>query len=105
MHSHTLGISSRFFLHALDFTGFTHAAVFFCGFVDSVVVSLTHGTIVGFALLLTLTHRLGDCDFFPKTVCICFLDDFVAQDGLCFLTLLAVLLGSSLHLWGCCNFI
>ena len=57
---------------------------------DSVVVSLTHGTIVGFALLLTLTHRLGDCDFFPKTVCICFLDDFVAQDGLCFPTVLAV---------------
>ena len=94
------GIPSCFGLHAQDFAGFTHAAVFLCGLVNSVAVSCTHGTILGSALLLTLTHRLGDCNFFPNSVCICFLGDFVAQDGLCFSTLLVVLVVVFITCWG-----
>ena len=72
------GIPSCFGLHTQDFVGFTHATVFLCGLVNSVAISCTHRTIVGSALLLTLTHKLGDCNFFPSSVYICFLGDFVA---------------------------
>ena len=67
---------------------------------DDVVVSTPHQLIVGSALLLMLTHRLGDCNFFPSSVCICFLGDFVAQDRLCFPTLLVVVVVVFLTCWG-----
>ena len=100
VHSHAEGFLPVFGLHAQDFAGITHTAVSLCGLVNSVAVSCTHGTIVGSALLLTLTHRLGDCNFFPSSVCICFLGDFVAQDGLCFPTLLVVVVVVFLTCWG-----
>ena len=40
-----------FHLHAQDFAGFTHAVVFFCGFVNSEAISFTHGLIHGFCIV------------------------------------------------------
>ena len=100
VHSHAEGFLPVFGLHAQDFAGFTHTAIFLCGLVNSVAVSCTHEMIVGSALLLTLTHKIGDCNFFPSSVCICFLGDFVAQDGLCFPTLLVVVVVVFLTCWG-----
>ena len=90
MHSHAEGFFPVFHLHAHDFDGFTHAVVFFCGFVNSEAVSFTHGWIVGSALLLMLTHRLGDCKFIPSMVCVISFGDFIVQNGLLFPTSLVI---------------
>ena len=88
-----------FILTHRSFPGFTHA-VFLHGFANGSAVFFPHRLIVGSALLLTLTHRLRDCNFFSSVVCRCFLGDLVAHDGLCFPTLLVVAVVVFLTCWG-----
>ena len=52
VHSLAEGFLPVFRLHAQDFVGFTHAVVFFCGFVNSVAVSFTHGPSRGFYIVV-----------------------------------------------------
>ena len=54
------GIPSRSSSHAQDFAGFTHAVVFFCGFVNNVGGSFPHG-LIGGSMLLLLTQHARSC--------------------------------------------
>ena len=92
-----------FILTHRSFPGFTHA-VFLHEFANGSAVFFPHGLIVGSALLLTLTHRLGDCNFFPSVVCICFLGDLVPRTGCVFPCCWLWLLWSSLHVEDCGKF-
>ena len=69
VHLHA-GVEFSFALSRTEPSGFYPSSFFPCGFADDVVVSTPHWLIVGFALLLTLTHRMGDCNFFPSVVCV-----------------------------------
>ena len=60
VHSHAEGFPPVFRLHAQDFAGFTHAVVFFCGFVNNVGGSFPRG-LTGGSMLLLLTQHAGSC--------------------------------------------
>ena len=98
------GILSRFSSSRTELSGFYPRSFFPRGFADDVVVSTPHRLIVHSALLLTLIHRLGDCNFFPNVVCICFLGDLVPRTGCVFPCHWLWLLWSSLHVGNCCKF-
>ena len=99
------GLISRFFLSSrTELSGFYPCSFFPRGSADDVVVSTPHRLIVGSALLLTLIHRLGDCNFFHSMVCICFLGDLVPRTGCVFPRCWLWLLWSSLHVGDCGKF-
>ena len=98
------GIPSRFSSSRTEPSGFHPCSFFPRGFADDVVVSTPHRLIMGSALLLTLIHRLGDCNFFPSVVCICFLGDLVPRMGFVFPRCWLWLLWYSLHVGDYCKF-